>query len=299
MISDGLIGSVTFKPFSDQSNSSYPMKTASNSCQELPSYPTGSNPDQAALWACYQPSDAGSAVEEEIVRQSLHLVRSAVARIATTLPPHVDSEDLYSAGLVGLLNAVRNFDPQNGAPFGAYARVRIRGAIFDELRRMDWVPRSVHAKARKVQAVLKGLEEVKGRVPTDSEMAKSLNISVPEYQRWLLEIRPATFIYLDATLDSEEDSCSPISESVADEQQEDPVDGASRKELIRLIGNQLTKLPDMQLKVLGLYYFEDLRLREIAAVFGVTESRISQIHREAIIAIKSFVRKYDVCSVAA
>jgi RNA polymerase sigma factor FliA len=273
------------------------MNTVSQSCQEPPSYPTGSNPDEAMLWHCYQPSTTGSAVEEEIVQQSLHLVKNAVARIATTLPPHVDSEDLYSAGLIGLLNAVRNFDPQNGAPFAAYARVRIRGAIFDELRRMDWVPRSVHAKARKVQAVLKELEEVKGRVPTDSEMAKTLKISLSEYQDWLLEIRPATYIYLDATLESEEDSCSLLSESVADEQQENPVEGASRKELIRLIGDQLTKLPDMQRKVLALYYFEELRLREIAEVFGVTESRISQLHREAIAAIKSFVRKYDVCSV--
>jgi RNA polymerase sigma factor for flagellar operon FliA len=282
--------------FSDSKQLREPMNIVSNSCQELPSQPIGSHPDHAVPWGGDQQCHPGSAVEEEVVQRYLHLVKPVVARIATTLPSHVDSEDIYSAGLIGLLNAVRNFDPQYGASFGTYARLRIRGAIFDELRHMDWVPRSVHAKARQVQTALKELEEVKGRVPTDSEMATNLNISVSEYQCWLVEIRPATYICLDATLNSEDGSSLELSESFADEKQEDPVEGASRKEMIRLIGHQLAKLPDMQRKVLALYYFEDLRLREIAQVFGVTESRISQIRSEAIRAIKSSVRKYDVSS---
>src|SRR4030095_5243568 len=130
--------------------------------------------------------------------------------------PHVDSEDLYSAGLVGLLNAVRNFDPQNGAPFGAYARVRIRGAIFDELRRMDWVPRSVHTKARKVQAVMQQIEQRKGPLAHEAEMAKPLNISFGEYGHWLDEIRPATFVCLDAAFQNEFDDGVSQYESLPD-----------------------------------------------------------------------------------
>ena len=250
---------------------------------------------RAALWRKYQRAKAGSAVEEELVEQYLPLVKSAVGRIAMTLPSHVDLEDLYSAGLVGLLNAVRNYNPESPASFETYARFRIRGSIFDELRRMDWVPRSVHDKARKVQRAMQEVEQAKGRVPSEAEMAKALKISVPEYQTWLLDIRPATYVCLDAQLNSEDDFGSSLYESVADQSQENPVDGVSRKELALLIAQRLEQLPEMQRKVLALYYFEDLRLREIAEVFGVTESRISQIHAQAVLAIKSFLQKYDAC----
>jgi len=212
-----------------------------------------------------------------------------------TLPSHVDLEDLYSAGLVGLLNAVRNYNPESPASFETYARFRIRGSIFDELRRMDWVPRSVHDKARKVQRAMQEVEQAKGRVPSEAEIAKALKISLSEYQTWLLEIRPATYVCLDAQLNSEDDFGSSLYESVPDHSQENPVDGVSRKELALLIAQRLEQLPEMQRKVLALYYFEDLRLREIAEVFGVTESRISQIHAQAVLAIKSFLQKYDAC----
>jgi RNA polymerase sigma factor for flagellar operon FliA len=225
-----------------------------------------SHPDPWPLWGRYQQCKAGSALEEEIVQKSLPSVTSIVRRIAITLPSSVDSQDLYSAGLVGLLNAVRNFHPRHGASFGTYARLRIRGAVFDELRRMDWVPRSVHARARKVRVVLKELEEVKGRVPTDSDMAKSLKISVPEYQGWLLEIRPATYLCLDAKLHFEDDEDSFISESFADEH-EDILSGASRKEMIRLIGDQLTCLLTSSGRFSRSIILKTLRLREIAQVF--------------------------------
>jgi len=139
------------------------------------------------------------------------------------------------------------------------------------------------------------VEQAKGRVPSEAEMAKALKISVPEYQTWLLDIRPATYVCLDAQLNSEDDFGSSLYESVADQSQENPVDGVSRKELALLIAQRLEQLPEMQRKVLALYYFEDLRLREIAEVFGVTESRISQIHAQAVLAIKSFLQKYDAC----
>ncbi|MEW6156425.1 MAG: FliA/WhiG family RNA polymerase sigma factor [Verrucomicrobiota bacterium] len=253
------------------------------------------HPNPTELWHRYH-RDRGGAAEEEIVRRYLPLVKTVVGKLAMTLPSHVDTEDLYSAGLVGLLNAVRNFDLKSGTSFETYARVRIRGAIFDELRRMDWVPRSVHSKARKVQAAMQAVEQSKGRLPTEAEVAAALKISVSDYRHWLEEIRPASFVCLDAAQHSEQEDGASQYESIADQRQESPEDGASRNEMARLIAERLEELPEMQRKVLALYYFEDMRLREIAEAFGLTESRICQIHAQAILSIKSFLKKHEACA---
>jgi RNA polymerase sigma factor for flagellar operon FliA len=229
----------------------------------------------------------GSAAEEELVQDYLPLVKTLVGRMAMTLPAHVELEDLYSAGLVGLLNAVRNYDPQGGSTFESYARVRIRGSILDELRRLDWVPRSVHEKARKVQAAIHALEQAKGELPEPAAVARALGLSLGEYEQLLEEIRPATFVCLDSVQCGDDGGDSARYESVADRSQDDPAEVAGRRELSALIQKRIEQLPKMQRQVLALYYFEDLRLREIAEVFGVTESRICQIHAQAILAIKS------------
>src|SRR5258707_5224528 len=155
------------------------------------------------LWPSRGRIRPGSPKEEELVQQYIPLVKSVVGRLAMTLPPHVDGEDLYSAGLGGLLSAIRQYDPTAGTAFETYARLRIRGSVFDELRRMDWVPRSVHTKARKVQAVMQTIEQRRGRAATDQEMAKALKISVAEYHQWQEEVKPATFLCLDAAFNNE------------------------------------------------------------------------------------------------
>jgi RNA polymerase sigma factor for flagellar operon FliA len=194
--------------------------------------------------------------------------------------------------LVGLLNAIRRFDPNGGSSFESYARVRIRGAIFDELRRMDWVPRSVHDKAKKVERAIQEFTQRTGAIPTDAEMGRALNLSEDDYQELLAEIRPASYVCLDS-VQSEGESGFDSYDVVPDETQVNPGIGASLREMAGLIEERLKKLPDMQRKVLALYYFEDLRLREIAEAFGVTESRICQIHSQAILAIKSVLLKQD------
>jgi len=245
------------------------------------------------LWPSRRRVKPGSVTEEELVQKYLPLVKNVVGRLAMTLPPHVDGEDLYSAGLGGLLNAIRNYDPKAGTSFETYARLRIRGSVFDELRRMDWVPRSVHTKARKVKAVMQEIEQRRGRPATEREMVKALRISVREYNQWLEDIRPATFICLDAASSSDGDDAMSQYDSLPDHRQESPADGAFRRELARLLADRLKQLPEMQRKVLALYYFEDLRLREIAETFGLTESRICQIHAQAILAVKSYLQKFD------
>src|SRR5436190_7715645 len=158
--------------------------------------------DALKLWKRYARSGPGSKIESDLVHQYLPLVRTVVGRLAMTLPAHAATEDLYSAGLVGLLNAVRRYNHKAGVLFETYARVRIRGAVFDELRRLDWVPRSVHDKARKVQAVMQELEQANGEQPSDDDMAKALKLSLSEYHDLLKEIRPATFVCLDAASSS-------------------------------------------------------------------------------------------------
>lgn len=251
-------------------------------------------PNRERLWKQYSRAKAGSDTEDQLVEQYLPLVKTIVGRLAMTLPAHVDIEDLYSAGLVGLLNAMRNFDPKNGSSFETYARLRIRGSVFDELRRMDWVPRSVHDKARKIQKAIQALEQALRRAPTDSEVADALNLSPEDYQQWVKAVRPATYICLDAAANTDGEDGPSQYESVADPHYEDVVEQTSRREMTRLIADRLEQLPEMQRKVLALYYFEDLRLREIAETFGLTESRICQIHAQAILSIKSYLNRYDV-----
>ena len=255
----------------------------------------GSRARQRELWQRYQKAKSKTSVEGELIQQYLPLVKTVVGRIAMTLPPHVDMEDLYSAGTVGLLNAMRNFDAGNGASFETYARIRIRGTVLDELRRLDWAPRPMREKARKVQQTMQRLEQVRGTLPTEEEMAQALNLSTAEYRRLLDEIKPAIFVCLDAAVVRDSEEGVENYESIADASQEDPVDNASRRELTQLIVERLQQLPEIQRKVLALYYFEDLRLREIAEAFGLTESRICQIHAQAILAIKTYLRTYESC----
>jgi RNA polymerase sigma factor for flagellar operon FliA len=249
-------------------------------------------PTAQELWRHYQ-KEANSQTENTLVERYLPLVRYAVDRLAMTLPDHVDRDDLHSAGLVGLLQSLRNYDPASGVSFESFARFRIRGAMLDELRRMDWVPRTVHEKSRKIQSMMGQVEQRLGRVPTDDEMAAAMKIPMAAYHEMLDEIRPAQFICLDAVCISDSDETGSLYDVVANPNQDGPREEVSRTELKRMIFERLKQLPEIQRKVLALYYGEDLHLREIAEVFGLTESRICQIHSQAILSIRSYLQHLE------
>jgi RNA polymerase sigma factor for flagellar operon FliA len=248
------------------------------------------------LWQRYhqQKSDnSRTDTENALVQKYLPLVSAVVNRLAMTLPEHVDHDDLYSVGLIGLLQALRNYNPACGTSFETYARVRVRGAMLDELRRMDWVPRTIHEKARRIKDVLGQLEQKLGKTPTEAQMAKAMNLSPKEYGELLDEVRPAAFVCLDAVNTSEDGDSGPLYEVIADQTHEGPVEKVSNNELKQVIFERLKELPEMQRKVLALYYLEDMHLREIAEVFKLTESRICQIHSQAILSIRSYLQRFE------
>ncbi len=268
------------------------MSTSTCESPKTDALATASPPTAQELWQRYhQQGDAST--ENDLVERYLPLVASVLGRLSMTLPEHVSHDDLHSAGLVGLLQTLRNYDPTCGSSFETYARIRIRGAMLDELRRMDWVPRTIHEKARKIQTVMGQLEQKLGRMPTEAQVAKNLGLSLPEYTALLDEVRPASFVCLDSAGSSEDGETGSLYEVIADTSEENPVEQVSQRELKQVIFERLKELPEIQRKVLALYYIEDLHLREIAEVFGLTESRICQIHSQAILAIRAYVQRFE------
>jgi RNA polymerase sigma factor for flagellar operon FliA len=249
-------------------------------------------PNAQELWQRYH-RQSDTDTENALVQKYLPLVSTVMGRLAMTLPEHVSHDDLYSAGLIGLLQALRNYNPACGNSFETYARVRVRGAMLDELRRMDWVPRTIHEKARKLKSVMATLEQKLGRTPTEAQMAKAMKLTSQEYAELLDEVRPAAFVCLDAVSSGEEGDAGALYEVIADLNCENPLENTSNNELKQVIFERLKDLPEMQRKVLALYYVEDMHLREIAEVFHLTESRICQIHAQAILSMRSFLQRFE------
>lgn len=246
--------------------------------------PQAGSRKMSAAWRAY----GETLSEEENLKSHMPLVRSVVDRIRASLPPTIDVEDLYSVGLLGLIQALRRFDPTLGVTFASYATMRIRGAVLDELRRVDWMSRSLRVKAKKLTDVIAGIEQKEGRPATEAEVASELGISSEEYSNLLDELRPLSYVELDAVSNEEDDSN--MHDVVPDQNQPTASDQAMKNELIKLVVERLQNLPEMQRKILAMYYFENLRLAEIAKVFGVTESRICQIHTQAVLSLKNYIR---------
>ncbi len=205
------------------------------------------------------------------------------------LPAHVEEADLISYGLGGLINAIERFDLSREIKFETYAISRIRGSIIDELRSLDWVPRSVRARAREFERVNSKLEARLQRAPTDDEMATELGISVQEFQDSLLQISNSTIVALDELWNASDSSGDQVAllDTLPSNASPDPQALVDEAELRERIAGAIRALPEREKLVVALYYYENLTLREIGEVLGVTESRVSQLHTKAVLRLRS------------
>jgi RNA polymerase sigma factor for flagellar operon FliA len=240
------------------------------------------------LWRRYK-TDGDSKVRERLVVAYSPLVKYVAGRTAAGLPPHVEEADLISYGLVGLISAIERFDLSRDIKFETYAIMRIKGAIIDELRSMDWVPRSVRARAREVERANAKLENKLQRAPTDQEIADEIGITVEELNESLLAISHSSMVALDelwSVSDSSGDQVS-LMDTIEDPNAPDPSRALDVGDLKDRIADSIAKLPEREKLVIALYYYENLTLREIGEVLGVTESRVSQMHTKAVLRLRS------------
>ena len=240
------------------------------------------------LWRRYK-ADGDETARERLVLAYSPLVKYVAGRMASGLPSHVDEGDLISYGLEGLIKAVARFDPGRQIKFETFAITRIKGQIIDELRSLDWVPRSVRAKARLIERANMRLEHKLQRAPTDHEMAEALEMSVEDFNSSLVQISNSSLVALDELWTLSDSSGDQVSllDTIQDPDAIDPVNAMTQTEVKDRLAGAIERLPEREKLVVALYYYENLTLREIGEVLGVTESRVSQLHTKAILRLKS------------
>ena len=239
------------------------------------------------LWAAYK-KKRDPLIRESFIKQYAPLVKYVAGKVAANMPQSVEFDDLVGFGVFGLIDAIDKFDPEKNVKFKTYAVTRIRGAIFDELRTIDWVPRSVRQKAREVEDVVRRLESSLGRAASDEEIAGAMAIDVREFQQMMLKISGTAMLSLhDIWYTGEDNDKISIAESIESPGSLNPDTIVEKDEIRRVIVEAIKELPDKEKKVLVLYYYEDLTLKEIGEVLSVTESRVSQLHTKAIMRLRA------------
>jgi RNA polymerase sigma factor FliA len=229
--------------------------------------------------------------QQQFIERHLPLVKTIVDRIYATLPPSVDLEDLRSSGLAGLITAVHKYDPTKSSTFVAFATLHIRGAVMDELRRMDWMSRGCREKAKQLKEVIADIEQRTGRPASEDEICKAMDLTRDQYAELMENVKPITFVQLDSEAYCEDSDSISLHEIIPDDTQVPPREGVERLELIRLISERIEKLPEIPKKVLAMYYYENMRIAEIAEAFGVTDGRISQIHTQAVMSLRIYLEQ--------
>lgn len=224
---------------------------------------------------------------EDLITQNVDLVKRIAQHLIARLPSTVDIDDLMQSGMVGLLEAAGNFDPTRGASFETYAGIRIRGAMLDDIRKHDWTPRSVHHKYRKVAEAINAIEGEMGRPAKSEEIADRLDISVDEYHKVLADSNCSRLFSLEETLDEPSlHRAPPKSDSATPEQE------LYESQFRGQLADEINQLPERERLVLSLYYERELNLKEIGQVLDVTESRVCQIHGQAMVRLRAAVAKW-------
>ncbi|TMQ66181.1 MAG: FliA/WhiG family RNA polymerase sigma factor [Candidatus Eisenbacteria bacterium] len=229
-----------------------------------------------------RPSAPVTYTKDELLRRFAPLVRHVVERIAATLPRSVDHEDLYSAGVLGLLDAHAKFDVGKGVKFETYAVWRIKGAVLDQLRALDWASRSMRRKARNLDVVTRRLDQRLGRAASDDEVAREMRMPRGEFYRLLDQVRGAVLVSLDETRSGEDQEPTNLADHLADPSAVNLEDRLAEEEDKLVLLRTLNQLPEQERLVVSLYYYEHLTLKEIGRALGISESRVSQVHTRAM-----------------
>ncbi|MDX6480665.1 MAG: polymerase sigma factor FliA [Gaiellaceae bacterium] len=241
-----------------------------------------------SLWLEYRRT-GDQKLRDRLILTYAPLVKYVAGRLGSGLPAHVDEGDLVSYGLLGLMGAIERFDPTREIKFETYAIARIKGQIIDELRAMDWVPRSVRARARDIERAIAELEKKLERAPTDEEIAGKLGITTDELEDSLTDIARSSIAALDElwTVSGGDGDQVALIDTLEDEGAPDPQATLSATEQKEALAEAIARLPDREKLVVTLYYYEELTLREIGEVLSVTESRVSQLHTKAVLRLKA------------
>ncbi len=243
------------------------------------------------LWTEYK-QQGSQEIRERLILHYSPLVKYVANRLASGLPNTVEQSDLISYGLFGLIDAIEKFDPERNVKFETYAIPRIKGAIIDELRALDWAPRSVRFKARKLEKAFATLEGRYKRSPTDEEVAEELHVSVGELQATLLDISRTAVVALDDLKDiGDKGDKITLVETIEDKSTPAPPETLEANELKELLVKAIDSLPLKEKQVISHYYYDNFTLKEIGEIMGVTESRICQMHARAIIRLRGKIRK--------
>jgi RNA polymerase sigma factor for flagellar operon FliA len=226
--------------------------------------------------------------QERVLLEHLPIVRFLARRIHERLPQHVDIEDMVSAGVVGLMDAFSKFDPAKKVQFRSYAQFRIRGAILDSLRTLDWSPRELRRKGRAVEEAIRVLTARMGRAPNEAEVAVEMDLELEKYQQLLGDLKGLEIgtLHMERNEDSGEEELA----YVPGRPEEDPLFRCLRGELEERLAEAIQNLPDRERLVMSLYYYEEMTMREIGLALGVVESRVSQVHASAVVHLRGALR---------
>jgi RNA polymerase sigma factor for flagellar operon FliA len=246
------------------------------------------DPDAAVadLWARYV-VERDSGLRDRLILHYAPLVKYVAGRVGSGLPAHVEQADLVSYGTFGLIDAITRFEPSREIKFESYAMARIRGAIIDELRSTDWIPRSVRMKARQFERTVAALEAKLQRSPSEEEVADEMDMDVEDVRKFLGQLSLVNVIALDELLVDDDGSAPRLVDTLQDSSALDPQAMAEHGEARQLLARAVEQLPDREKVVVSLYYFEGLTLSEIGRVLGVTESRICQLHTKAVLHLRT------------
>lgn len=237
----------------------------------------------------YQSMSAGKK-RDEIINQHLRLVSYVASRLAIGLPSWVDKRDLVNAGVIGLIDSINNFDPSKGVKFETYAVSRIRGAMLDELRALDWIPRSTRAKSKEIEAAIASLIGKLGRFPNDTEIARELGWDMDKYYKTIDQVSGTTLLSLDEFIDTTSGGETIRRIDTLSDEAGTILDGMERRELLENVVRVLKSLSEQERLTVSLYYYEELTLKEIGQVMNVSESRVSQIHTAAVLKLRAKLR---------